>query len=77
MDQIAGKMTRCFGERRAFLALGVVGLICALPLFFKWRRFTAWHTARAWTKEKVMAVCSAALQPAGIILLVTGAGGVF
>lgn len=29
------------------------------------------------SKEKVMEVCSAAIQPAGIILLVTGAGGVF
>ncbi|WP_288843766.1 gluconate:H+ symporter, partial [uncultured Deefgea sp.] len=32
---------------------------------------------RGMSKEKVMEVCSAALQPAGIILLVTGAGGVF
>ena len=29
------------------------------------------------SKRKVMEVCSAAIQPAGIILLVTGAGGVF
>ncbi|MDR0218207.1 MAG: gluconate transporter [Enterobacteriaceae bacterium] len=29
------------------------------------------------SKDKVMEVCSAAIQPAGIILLVTGAGGVF
>ncbi|MFC7419694.1 gluconate transporter [Iodobacter arcticus] len=32
---------------------------------------------RGMSKDKVMEVCSAALQPAGIILLVTGAGGVF
>ncbi|WP_028448488.1 gluconate transporter [Chitinibacter tainanensis] len=32
---------------------------------------------RGMSREKVMEVCSAALQPAGIILLVTGAGGVF
>ncbi|MBC8944174.1 gluconate transporter [Xenorhabdus indica] len=32
---------------------------------------------RGMSKEKVMDVCSAAIQPAGIILLVTGAGGVF
>ena len=32
---------------------------------------------RGMSKEKVMEVCSAAIQPAGIILLVTGAGGVF
>lgn len=29
------------------------------------------------SKDKVMDICSAAIQPAGIILLVTGAGGVF
>ncbi|MBC8951455.1 gluconate transporter [Xenorhabdus sp. PB62.4] len=32
---------------------------------------------RGMSKDKVMDVCSAAIQPAGIILLVTGAGGVF
>ncbi|WP_028452327.1 gluconate transporter [Chitinilyticum aquatile] len=32
---------------------------------------------RGMSSDKVMNVCSAALQPAGIILLVTGAGGVF
>ncbi|MBD2801693.1 gluconate transporter [Xenorhabdus sp. M] len=32
---------------------------------------------RGMSKEKVMDICAAALQPAGIILLVTGAGGVF
>ncbi|PHM69429.1 gluconate transporter [Xenorhabdus kozodoii] len=32
---------------------------------------------RGMEKEKVMEICSAAIQPAGIILLVTGAGGVF
>lgn len=32
---------------------------------------------RGMSKEKVMDICSAAIQPAGIILLVTGAGGVF
>ena len=38
-----------------------------------------WRLAirRGMSKEKVMEVCSAAIQPAGIILLVTGAGGVF
>jgi Gnt-I system low-affinity gluconate transporter len=35
LDQIAGKLIKCFGESRAFLALGIVGLICALPLFFE------------------------------------------
>lgn len=29
------------------------------------------------SREKIMEICSAAIQPAGIILLVTGAGGVF
>uniref|UniRef100_UPI0036DC522E gluconate transporter n=1 Tax=Photorhabdus sp. RM322S TaxID=3342825 RepID=UPI0036DC522E len=32
---------------------------------------------RGMSKEKVMDICSSAIQPAGIILLVTGAGGVF
>lgn len=32
---------------------------------------------RGMSKEQVMDICSAAIQPAGIILLVTGAGGVF
>lgn len=32
---------------------------------------------RGMSREKVFEICSAALQPAGIILLVTGAGGVF
>ncbi|OWY40716.1 gluconate transporter [Xenophilus sp. AP218F] len=32
---------------------------------------------RGMSREKVMEVCGAAIQPAGIILLVTGAGGVF
>jgi Gnt-I system low-affinity gluconate transporter len=32
---------------------------------------------RGMSREKLMEVCSSALQPAGIIILVTGAGGVF
>ncbi|EQB98593.1 low affinity gluconate transporter [Photorhabdus temperata subsp. temperata M1021] len=32
---------------------------------------------RGMSKEKVMDICSSAIQPAGIILLVTGGGGVF
>jgi Gnt-I system low-affinity gluconate transporter len=32
---------------------------------------------RGMSREKVLEICAAALQPAGIILLVTGAGGVF
>jgi Gnt-I system low-affinity gluconate transporter len=32
---------------------------------------------RGMSREKVLEICSSALQPAGIILLVTGAGGVF
>lgn len=32
---------------------------------------------RGVSNEKIMAICSSALQPAGIIILVTGAGGVF
>ena len=29
------------------------------------------------SRDKVMEICSSALQPAGVIILVTGAGGVF
>lgn len=32
---------------------------------------------RGVSNEKIMDICSSALQPAGIIILVTGAGGVF
>lgn len=35
LDQIARRMVGWFGESRAYLALGVVGLVCALPLFFE------------------------------------------
>ncbi|MBD8454572.1 gluconate transporter [Serratia rubidaea] len=34
LDQIAVKMLKGFGEQRAHYALGIAGLICALPLFF-------------------------------------------
>ncbi|WP_043631522.1 gluconate transporter [Chromobacterium haemolyticum] len=34
LDQIAGRLLSSFGERRAHYALGVAGLVCALPLFF-------------------------------------------
>ncbi|BBH13193.1 gluconate transporter [Chromobacterium haemolyticum] len=34
LDQIAGRLLSRFGERRAHYALGVAGLVCALPLFF-------------------------------------------
>ncbi|MBD2795969.1 gluconate transporter [Xenorhabdus sp. 18] len=34
LDQIAVKLLDCFGEKRANYALGIAGLICALPLFF-------------------------------------------
>ncbi|WP_147200161.1 gluconate transporter [Pantoea sp. CCBC3-3-1] len=35
VDQIAIKMLRTFGESRAHYAMGIAGLICALPLFFE------------------------------------------
>ncbi|PTU64703.1 gluconate transporter [Chromobacterium sp. Panama] len=34
LDQIADRLLSRFGERRAHYALGVAGLVCALPLFF-------------------------------------------
>ncbi|VFS62730.1 Gnt-I system [Kluyvera cryocrescens] len=37
----------------------------------------AWHSVQGMAKDKVMEICGHALQPAGIILLVIGAGGVF
>jgi len=33
LDQIAMKLLQTFGEKRAHYTLGIVGLICALPLF--------------------------------------------
>ncbi len=35
VDQIAVRMLKTFGESRAHYAMGVAGLICALPLFFE------------------------------------------
>lgn len=35
VDQIAIKMLKTFGQSRAHYAMGVAGLICALPLFFE------------------------------------------
>jgi len=35
VDQIAVKMLKTFGESRAHYAMGIAGLICALPLFFE------------------------------------------
>lgn len=35
VDQIAIKMLKGFGESRAHYAMGIAGLICALPLFFE------------------------------------------
>ncbi|WP_252018962.1 hypothetical protein [Endozoicomonas sp. SCSIO W0465] len=32
---------------------------------------------RGYTKDEVMNICGSALQPAGVIILVTGAGGMF
>lgn len=34
LEQIAIKLVTCFGEKRTNLAIGVTGLVCALPLFF-------------------------------------------
>ncbi|YCH30820.1 gluconate transporter [Erwinia sp. D4-22] len=35
VDQIAIRMLKSFGESRAHYAMGIAGLICALPLFFE------------------------------------------
>lgn len=35
VDQIAVRMLKSFGESRAHYAMGIAGLICALPLFFE------------------------------------------
>lgn len=35
VDQIAVRMLKTFGENRAHFAMGIAGLICALPLFFE------------------------------------------
>lgn len=34
LEQIAIKLITCFGEKRTNLAIGITGLVCALPLFF-------------------------------------------
>lgn len=34
LDQIAVRLLKSFGEKRAHYALGIAGLVCALPLFF-------------------------------------------
>ncbi len=53
-------------------------LVIRLPRFWLlvWWRFTA-AMRQGMPKDKVMEICGHALQPAGIILLVIGAGGVF
>ncbi len=35
VDQIAVKMLKSFGHSRAHFAIGLAGLVCALPLFFE------------------------------------------
>ncbi|GAA0483127.1 gluconate transporter [Tatumella punctata] len=35
VDQIAIRMLKTFGEKRAHYAMGIAGFICALPLFFE------------------------------------------
>lgn len=34
LEQIANKLINLFGEKRSAIAIGFIGLICALPLFF-------------------------------------------
>lgn len=34
LDQIAAQLLKRFGQSKAHYALGIAGLICALPLFF-------------------------------------------
>lgn len=34
LDQIAARLLKSFGEKHAHYALGIAGLVCALPLFF-------------------------------------------
>ncbi len=34
LDQVANKLLNLFGEKHAHYAVGIAGLICALPLFF-------------------------------------------
>ncbi|WP_254555442.1 GntT/GntP/DsdX family permease, partial [Salmonella enterica] len=35
VDQIAVKLLKSFGHNRAHYAIGLAGLMCALPLFFE------------------------------------------
>lgn len=56
VDQIAVKMLKSFGHSRVHYAIGLAGLVCALPLFFEVAivllisvAFSmARHTARTW-----------------------------
>ncbi|HAU3158444.1 TPA: hypothetical protein JDD75_001008 [Salmonella enterica subsp. houtenae] len=66
LDKIAATMEKGMGGTLGFLAIVVaLGAMYGLA------------TRQGMPKDKVMEICGHALQPAGIILLVIGAGGVF
>ena len=46
LDQIAAKLLDSFGEKRAHYALGIAGLVCALPLNNNVRKNRKWQTRR-------------------------------
>lgn len=64
-DSIAEQWLEFIGH--PFIALLLACLLAIYSLGFRY----------GMNREKVMEICSAAIQPAGIILLITGAGGVF
>lgn len=47
LDQIAAHLLNRFGKNKAHYALGIAGLVCALPLFFRCGDCAAdWHRVR-------------------------------
>lgn len=67
LDKIAATMEKGMGGTLGFLAILVACLVAIYGLAMR----------QGMPKDKVMEICGHALQPAGIILLVIGAGGVF
>lgn len=61
-----------FRDITTFVGNPIVALTLATIITFKWL-----GTARGYTRQEVQDIATKALEPVGIIILVTGAGGVF
>ena len=53
VDQIAVKMLKSFGHSRAHYAIGLAGLVCALPLFFEVAEVHNRQTAIEWAASEL------------------------